>query len=211
MDLDDLGELDGSSQANTRTTKFAPKSSKFAPKLKPTSKPKPEPPSKQEPQDSAPKPQPPPVEAVSKKKENDEEDVKPPMVAEPKAEQSISNGAVKMEIDEETKEDEILTEDYGEEEDMVVREIDVFFTPSIDADAQVIALFYFLYCLIFSFAYCFPPFGIKLQLYVLQYPLRPCWRPYELDERCKEVRLFFPLQFLFLFLCTNQSYSLVIL
>ncbi|PPD80995.1 hypothetical protein GOBAR_DD22081 [Gossypium barbadense] len=119
MDLDDLGELDGSSQANTRTTKFAPKSSKFAPKLKSTSKPKPEPSSKQEPQDSAPKPQPPPVEAVSKKKENDEEDVKPPMVAEPKAEQSISNGA----------------------------------------------------------------------LYVLQYPLRPCWRPYELDERCKEVRV----------------------
>ncbi|KHG10795.1 Leucine--tRNA ligase [Gossypium arboreum] len=85
--------------------------------------------------------------------------------AEPKAEQSISNGAVKMEIDEETKEDEILTEanrekGQGEEEDMVVREIDVFFSPSIDADAQ---------------------------LYVLQYPLRPCWRPYELDERCKEV------------------------
>ncbi|KAK5785948.1 hypothetical protein PVK06_040570 [Gossypium arboreum] len=61
--------------------------------------------------------------------------------AEPKAEQSISNGAVKMEIDEETKEDEILTEanrekGQGEEEDMVVREIDVFFSPSIDADAQ---------------------------------------------------------------------------
>lgn len=167
MDLDDLGELDGSSQANTRTTKFAPKSSKFAPKLKSTSKPKPEPSSKQEPQDSAPKPQPPPVEAVSKKKENDEEDVKPPMVAEPKAEQSISNGAVKMEIDEETKEDEILTEanreeDQGEEEDTVVREIDVFFTPSIDADAQVIAFFYFLYCLIFIFAYCFPPFWNKI-------------------------------------------------
>ncbi|KAH1083180.1 hypothetical protein J1N35_022941 [Gossypium stocksii] len=122
----------GSNQANTRTTKFAPK-------LKPTSKPKLEPSSKQEPQDSAPKPQPPPVEAVSKKKENDK-DFKPPMVAEPKVEQSISNGAVKMEIDEETKEDEILTEanreDQGEEEDMVVREIDVFFTPSIDADAQ---------------------------------------------------------------------------
>ncbi|KAB2058695.1 hypothetical protein ERO13_A11G236200v2 [Gossypium hirsutum] len=88
------------------------------------------------------------------------------MVAEPKAEQSISNGAVKMEIDEETKEDKILTEanrekGQGEEEDMVVREIDVFFSPSIDADAQ---------------------------LYVLQYPLRPCWRPYELDERCKEIQ-----------------------
>ncbi|XP_031275282.1 DNA-directed RNA polymerase III subunit RPC5-like isoform X1 [Pistacia vera] len=49
-----------------------------------------------------------------------------------------------------------------EEEDMIVREIDVYYTPSIDADTQ---------------------------LYVMQYPLRPCWRPYELDERCEEVRV----------------------
>lgn len=27
------------------------------------------------------------------------------------------------------------------------------------------------------------------QLYVLQYPLRPWWRPYELENRCEEVRL----------------------
>ncbi|OAY64460.1 DNA-directed RNA polymerase III subunit RPC5, partial [Ananas comosus] len=26
-------------------------------------------------------------------------------------------------------------------------------------------------------------------LYVMQYPLRPSWRPYELDERCVEVRV----------------------
>ncbi|KAE8695344.1 C2H2-like zinc finger protein [Hibiscus syriacus] len=172
MDLDDLGELDGSSQVNTRTTKFAPKSSKFAPKLKPTSKPKREPSSKQDPEDSEPKPQPPPpppAELVSKKKENEDEDLKPPVVAELKAEQPISNGAVKMEIDGETKDDEILSEanrdedqEKEDDEDMVVREIDVFFTPSIGADAQ---------------------------LYVLQYPLRPCWRPYELEERCEEVRV----------------------
>ncbi|GMI76906.1 hypothetical protein like AT5G49530 [Hibiscus trionum] len=161
MDLDDFGDLDGSTQVNTRTTKFAPK-------LRHTSKPKPEPSSKQEPHDSEPKPQP-PVEPVLKKKENDEEDFKPPVVAELKAEQSILNGAAKMEIDGETKEDEILSEANRDEdeqnesdEDMVVREIDVFFSPSIGADAQ---------------------------LYVLQYPLRPCWRPYELDERCEEVRV----------------------
>ncbi|GFY86399.1 SIN-like family protein [Actinidia rufa] len=29
----------------------------------------------------------------------------------------------------------------------------------------------------------------EIDLYVLQYPLRPCWRPYELDERCEEVRV----------------------
>ncbi|KAK6258380.1 hypothetical protein SCA6_012854 [Theobroma cacao] len=165
MDLDDLGELDGPSQVNTRTTKFAPKSSKFAPRLKPNFKPKPEPSSKQEPLNSGPKPEPPPPpppESISRKKENEEEDIKPPVIAETKTEQSFSNGAVKMEIEEEAKEDVIMNEGNREEEDMVVREIDVFFTPSIDANTQ---------------------------LYVLQYPLRPCWRPYELDERCEEVRV----------------------
>ncbi|CAH8390442.1 unnamed protein product [Eruca vesicaria subsp. sativa] len=49
-----------------------------------------------------------------------------------------------------------------EEEDVVVREIDVFFNPSIDANTK---------------------------LYVLQYPLRPSWRAYEMDERCEEVRV----------------------
>ncbi|XWS42031.1 hypothetical protein CRYUN_Cryun17cG0133800 [Craigia yunnanensis] len=155
MDLDDLGELDGSKQANTRTTKFAPKL-----KLKQSSK--------QEPQNSRTKSESPqplsPPELISRKKENEVEDLK--SVAEPKAEQSLSNDAVEMEIEEEAKEDDIMNEENREEEqdeeDMVVREIDVFFTPSIDANTQ---------------------------LYVLQYPLRPCWRPYELDERCEEVRV----------------------
>ncbi|KAL5711767.1 hypothetical protein ACHQM5_014009 [Ranunculus cassubicifolius] len=54
----------------------------------------------------------------------------------------------------------------GEDETMadeIVRTIDVYFTP--------------------------PPIDSNGQLYVLQYPLRPSWRPYELDETCKEVRI----------------------
>ncbi|XVF62008.1 hypothetical protein PTKIN_Ptkin08bG0181900 [Pterospermum kingtungense] len=169
MDLDDLADFDSPSQANTRTNKFPPKSSKFASKLKAKSV------SKPEPQDSAAKPEPEPEAAppsakewISKKEEDEEvEDLKPPVFAETKAEPSVLNGAVKMDIDEEAKEDDIsnkenIEQEQEQEEDMVVREIDVFFTPSIDANTQ---------------------------LYVLQYPLRPCWRPYELEERCEEVRL----------------------
>ncbi|OMO56869.1 DNA-directed RNA polymerase III subunit Rpc5 [Corchorus capsularis] len=180
MDLDDLDELDGPRQGNTRTTKFAPKSTKFAPSRKPKSEPKAE-------------------TKVETKVEKEQEDIKP-VIAELKTEQSVLNGAAKMEIDAEAKEDAakmeivaeakedaakmeivaeakedvIMNDQTGEEEeqqelavaaaeeDMVVREIDVFFTPSVDANTQ---------------------------LYVLQYPMRPCWRPYDLDERCEEVRV----------------------
>ncbi|CAK9209591.1 unnamed protein product [Sphagnum troendelagicum] len=51
----------------------------------------------------------------------------------------------------------------GEEEDPVVREIDLFLSPTVD--------------------------GGESQLYLLQYPLRPAWRPYGLEERCQEVRV----------------------
>jgi DNA-directed RNA polymerase-3 subunit RPC5 len=74
------------------------------------------------------------------------------------------NSAVKMDI-EDTVETEEPMEDVMEEdnfEDYVVREIDVYFSPPVDPDAE---------------------------LYVLQYPLRPRWRPYEIDERCEEVRV----------------------
>ncbi|KAL0449970.1 UNVERIFIED_CONTAM: hypothetical protein Slati_1553400 [Sesamum latifolium] len=54
------------------------------------------------------------------------------------------------------------TEVEAEPDDAIVREIDVYFTPSIDSNTR---------------------------LYVLQYPLRPLWRPYELDDRCDEVRV----------------------
>ncbi|CAN8255628.1 unnamed protein product [Cochlearia groenlandica] len=105
----------------------------------------------------------------------DDVDVK---FAEPKVEPEVYNGGfVKMEIDSKVeKEPEIAETELmeaneeenneanveEEEEDVVVREIDVFFNPSIDSNAK---------------------------LYVLQYPLRPSWRPYEMDERCEEVRV----------------------
>uniref|UniRef100_A0A0E0LT30 DNA-directed RNA polymerase III subunit RPC5 n=1 Tax=Oryza punctata TaxID=4537 RepID=A0A0E0LT30_ORYPU len=54
-------------------------------------------------------------------------------------------------------------EELEDEEDYVLREIDVYFTPK--------------------------PFDEDTMLYVMQYPLRPCWRPYELNEICKEVRV----------------------
>uniref|UniRef100_A0A7N0VCS2 DNA-directed RNA polymerase III subunit RPC5 n=1 Tax=Kalanchoe fedtschenkoi TaxID=63787 RepID=A0A7N0VCS2_KALFE len=48
------------------------------------------------------------------------------------------------------------------DDDYVVREIDVYFNPQPDENTQ---------------------------LYVMQYPLRPSWRPYDLEDQCKEVRL----------------------
>ncbi|KAF5791374.1 putative DNA-directed RNA polymerase III subunit Rpc5 [Helianthus annuus] len=59
--------------------------------------------------------------------------------------------------------DDMELDDNQEEEgeDKVVREIDVFFTSN----------------------------HANSKLYVLQYPLRPHWRPYELDDRCSEVRV----------------------
>ncbi|XP_015083435.1 DNA-directed RNA polymerase III subunit RPC5-like isoform X2 [Solanum pennellii] len=67
-------------------------------------------------------------------------------------------------------EGETTGNDLGEDEeqvtdsdhDEVVREIDVCINPSFDPSTQ---------------------------LYVFQYPLRAVWRPYELEERCQEVRL----------------------
>ncbi|TMW95592.1 hypothetical protein EJD97_008612 [Solanum chilense] len=67
-------------------------------------------------------------------------------------------------------EGETTGNDLGEDEeqvtdsdhDEIVREIDVCINPSFDPSTQ---------------------------LYVFQYPLRAVWRPYELEERCQEVRL----------------------
>ncbi|KAI0504905.1 hypothetical protein KFK09_015859 [Dendrobium nobile] len=52
--------------------------------------------------------------------------------------------------------------DVEEEEDAVVREFDVYVHPSLDSDTK---------------------------LYDVRYPLRPSWRPYEMDERCAKVRI----------------------
>lgn len=48
------------------------------------------------------------------------------------------------------------------DEDVVVQEFDVYINSSLDADTK---------------------------LYDVQFPLRPSWRPYEIDEKCKEVRI----------------------
>lgn len=87
----------------------------------------------------------------------------------------------------------------GEEEDPVVREIDLFLSPTVDGgESQVCVL---LMLLLLSFLPPLKPeqFAIRsishkmdlppgLQLYLLQYPLRPAWRPYGLEERCQEVK-----------------------
>ncbi|CAA7053807.1 unnamed protein product [Microthlaspi erraticum] len=80
-----------------------------------------------------------------------------------KVEPELYNGSVKMEI-EKTEAAELMEVDKEEEEeeDVVVREIDVYLNPSIDDNTK---------------------------LYVLQCPLRPSWRPYEMDERCQQVRV----------------------
>ncbi|KAJ0816532.1 putative DNA-directed RNA polymerase III subunit Rpc5 [Helianthus annuus] len=61
-----------------------------------------------------------------------------------------TNDSVKNDTD-----DMVLDDDQEEEEDKVVREIDVFFTSN----------------------------HANSKLYVLSYPLRPHWRSYELDDR----------------------------
>ncbi|KAI9089322.1 hypothetical protein K1719_029601 [Acacia pycnantha] len=145
----DLEDLDVPSKGPSRVSRFAPKSSK--PKLKP----------KLEPQESAPKDE--ALESSSKAEPRHFDTVTTKTKEE---ESSAPNGAMKMDVDPkleadvEPKQDDPMDEDGAE--DTVVREIDVFFTPSISAGTQ---------------------------LYVWQYPLRPCWRPYELDDRCEEVRL----------------------
>ncbi|XP_051113443.1 uncharacterized protein LOC127239374 [Andrographis paniculata] len=151
MDDTEMAELfDGPSpsQVPSRPARFAPKGAKF--------KPKPEiPQSQPSASDSA--------ELLSKPKKEEfgsKIDLKP----EP------GKGAVAMDVDRspriKAEKDKLMeTEAAGtsmETEDEVVREIDVYFVPSVDP---------------------------KTKLYILQYPLRPSWRPYELEERCDEVRM----------------------
>ncbi|PIA52566.1 hypothetical protein AQUCO_01000440v1 [Aquilegia coerulea] len=106
-------------------------------------------------------PKPEPVtEPIVSTKQEEEREIKPIVIDEAKADEIMA------EVEEESKA-EPMDEDNNkdekeEEEDQVIREIDVFLTPSFDNNSQ---------------------------LYVMQYPLRPSWRPYELNERCKEVRI----------------------
>ncbi|KAE9591891.1 hypothetical protein Lal_00038694 [Lupinus albus] len=148
----DLEDYEVPKTAPSRVSKFAPKSSKFKPKPK----------SDHQPQSS--KPESHESDLLPKKDEHDalplpNSTVKDDVVLKHESQQrhdpmDVDNA--EQAVQEEEKEEE------KEEEDFVVREIDVLFTPSIDADAQ---------------------------LYVFQYPLRPPWRPYDLDEQCEEVRV----------------------
>nr|XP_011458286.1 PREDICTED: uncharacterized protein LOC101304068 [Fragaria vesca subsp. vesca] len=91
-------------------------------------------------------------------------ELEPPQLLKPKPEAldgDDSNGTVKMETTEQLKEDDDPM-DEEDAEDTVVREIDVFFSPNVDSNTQ---------------------------LYILQYPLRPRWRRYELENRCEEIRV----------------------
>ncbi|XP_031266195.1 DNA-directed RNA polymerase III subunit RPC5-like [Pistacia vera] len=160
MDLDDFDELDDKPTQVPRVKKFLPKSSLNKTVPKPESPP------------PKPAPQPPDV-SILKKRKSEENLTSSTLTVHlsPKIESSALNGAVKMEtkplpdVRMEPKTEEPVDSDSNEleeEEDMIVREIDVFFNASIDADTQLL---------------------------VMQYPLRACWRPYELDERCEEVRV----------------------
>lgn len=168
MDMD-LDDLDGPTQAPSRPTRFAPKNSKFKPKPKTEQL---APPQSQELDSNS-------IHLSAKEELLDSETPSFDSSRIPKVENESlcpsssatvanGNGTVNLDTefkpeDDEPKED-LMEEDnhHEEEEDHVVREIDVFFTPSMDSNTQ---------------------------LYVLQYPLKPCWRPYEIDERCEEVRV----------------------
>ncbi|XP_062001316.1 uncharacterized protein LOC133718478 [Rosa rugosa] len=156
----DLDDLEGPSKP-ARVSRFMPRSKNAPPK------PKPEPAVKKEPAKPVPKSEPEPPQLLKPKPEA-LDDVAVLAVREKKEEKQEegangddSNGAVKMETDGEAKEDDDPMEE-DDAEDTVVREIDVFFNPRVDSNTQ---------------------------LYVLQYPLRPRWRPYELENRCEEIRV----------------------
>ncbi|KAK9058613.1 hypothetical protein SSX86_023455 [Deinandra increscens subsp. villosa] len=161
MDID-FDDLDGPSKAPmTKKDKFAPKNSKFKPVAKPKNEPDASAPSSEQIPVSVPKVEldglPPPYVSVSSKTEIEQPSHTVSSSSSPSHE---ANGSVKN--DNYVTDMEVDNDQQQDEEDQVVREIDVFFTSSIDANSK---------------------------LYVLQYPLRPSWRPYELEERCEVVRV----------------------
>ncbi|XP_042019239.1 DNA-directed RNA polymerase III subunit RPC5-like isoform X1 [Salvia splendens] len=145
IDLDYLD--DGPNQAPARASRYAPKGAKSHPDSKP--KPKTEPPSVSQP--------------ASK---NEEVDVKPEIEPEhdnDAAAMYIDPSEKKLEVAGESVDTELAEVEVEQGEvDEVVREIDVYFSPSVDEQTR---------------------------LYLFQFPLRQLWRPYELDERCEEVRV----------------------
>ncbi|XP_031109438.1 DNA-directed RNA polymerase III subunit RPC5 [Ipomoea triloba] len=159
LDLEDLDAAPTKPQA--RPGRFAPKGSRAKPQ---PSKLKTEPVSTSD--SVLPEPYPVPV---AKKEELDSKPVIINNIPESKPEEDdrSANDVALMDVDAkpENGDDELLDNepmDTEGGEDEVVREIDVYLTPSIDHDTK---------------------------LYVMQYPLRPIWRPYEMEERCEEVRV----------------------
>ncbi|XP_059275947.1 uncharacterized protein LOC132030361 isoform X1 [Lycium ferocissimum] len=144
MDLD----FDSPSKVPTRQARFAPKFSKLKPQ--PETKPK----SETLPSSDS---------AVSTKKE---ELGSQPALTDHLEKNGAATGKDNIPLDQETTGIDVAEEQVAMEtdsdQDEVIREVDVCFTPSFDPITQ---------------------------LYVFQYPLRPVWRPYELEERCQEVRL----------------------
>ncbi|KAK3123420.1 hypothetical protein QOZ80_8AG0630530 [Eleusine coracana subsp. coracana] len=141
IDMVDLAPSDApatSSAAGAGFTRFAPRSKGKA-MLKPKPKPVPKP-------ESGPKLEPKP----------EPETEAPPAPAQ-------EDGGDAMDVDVAGKVVAPEAAEEEDEEDFVVREIDMYFTPK--------------------------PFDDDGELYVMQYPLRPCWRPYELNEICEEVRV----------------------
>lgn len=135
IDFDDL--LVSSKAPATKTTKFAPKNSKFKPVLKPKHEPKPPviPPSesnsvagpKVELVDPKPHPPSPPASSAQFNAE----------IEQPSHTVHDANGSAQMDtepMDIDLDNDQLHDE---EEEDQVVREIDVFFSSSVDANSKV--------------------------------------------------------------------------
>lgn len=120
LDLDDLG-VDCPSQAASRPSRFQPKSSKLK------AKPKAEPVSEPVPHTLLPKKQEDPIPSI---------DSTVKTAFEPSPASSLNNFA-KAEAEPKAEEvaEDAMEED--EDEDRVVREIDVFFTPTLDTNTQV--------------------------------------------------------------------------
>ncbi|CAL4971480.1 unnamed protein product [Urochloa decumbens] len=149
VDMVDLASLDAPA-ASFAAAAGAP-STRFRPRAKGKPKPKPE----------APKPVP---VAVPKPEPAPELVPAPEPEPEPESEAAPENDRVDaMEVDGAGDAAVVGERAEAEEEDFVVREIDVYYTPK--------------------------PFDDDTKLYIMQYPLRPCWRPYELNEICEEVRV----------------------
>ncbi|CAL5011543.1 unnamed protein product [Urochloa decumbens] len=149
VDMVDLASLDAPA-ASSAAAAGAP-STRFRPRAKSKPKPKPE----------APKPVPVAVPKLEPETEPVPELVSAP---EPEPEAPLENDRVDaMEVDGAGDAAGVGERAEAEEEDFVVREIDVYYTPKA--------------------------FDDDTKLYIMQYPLRPCWRPYELNEICEEVRV----------------------